>query len=142
MTANRHEDEDQRMHEPDPAGATAETAVTERRPFRPTWMLGTVAVLFGLFYAYDVWEAVDRWLQYAGAYAQIEQQIPWGLYLAAVLAPFAVFLAVMIAGRKRSIGSLAIMLAVGLGVSAVLALSLQYAAESLFLPLYSALLGA
>lgn len=134
MTTRRNEDERmQDATEPE----TADTAVAERNPFRPTWLLGTVAVLFGLFYAYDVWEAVDRWLQWSSLYAEIGQTLPWGAYLAMVLAPFAVYLAAMIAGRKRSIGSLAIMLAVGLAVSAVLALSLQYLSESLYVGLFS-----
>lgn len=136
MTEQRHDDEDQRMHEPDAAEPTAEQAVAEREPFRPTWMLGAVSVLFGLFYAYDVWEAVDRWLQWSTLYADLEQGLPWGAYLAMVLAPFAVYLAVMLVGRKRSVGSLAIMLAVGLAVSAVLALSLQYLSESLYVALF------
>lgn len=131
MTTPRNEDE--RMQDATPAG----TAVAERKPFRPTWLLGTVAVLFGLLYAYDVWEAVGNWIGMAQGYAEFEQALPWAVYLASVAVPFAVFVAALLVTRRRPVWQVALALLVGLATVAVLALSL----ERLGLQLYFSLFG-
>lgn len=80
----------------DSAGAT--------RPATPLWLAATIAVLFGVLYAYDVWEAVrdlvgmillvgDLGVSFAG--------VGIGLLIAAVIVPFLVFGLVFWLGRRR-----------------------------------------
>jgi hypothetical protein len=132
------EERERRMQGDDVADEGTTAVEAAHAPFRPTWMLLAVSVLLGLFYAYDVWEGVDRWIQWSGYYRELGLALPWGVYLAMVLAPFALFVAVMVVGRRRSIGPLAIMLVVGLAASAAVALSLQYFGEWLYVGLFGA----
>lgn len=136
MTTRRNDHEDERMQ--DATGPeTAQTAVGERKPFRPTWLLGTIAVVFGLFYAYDVWEAVGNWIGMAQGYAEFEQALPWAVYLASVATPFVVFVAALLMTRRRPIWQVAVALLVGLATVAVLALSLERLGLELYFSLFS-----
>ncbi|WP_165066485.1 hypothetical protein [Marisediminicola senii] len=93
-----------------------------------------VLVLFGLFYAYDLFEAISNLL---GVTAQLAEynaaareiglngvEVPWALLVANIaIVPAAYGVAVLVA-RKRGLGALALALAVGLAVVAAVTLSL------------------
>jgi hypothetical protein len=83
----------------------ATTATTPRGPATPLWLAVTIAVLFGVLYAYDVWEAVrdlvgmsllvgDLGVSFAG--------IGLGLLIAALIVPLLVFALAFWLGRHRS----------------------------------------
>jgi hypothetical protein len=87
------------------AGATESTGTTPRwRSATPLWLAVTIAVLFGVLYAFDVWEAVrdlvgmtmlvgDLGVSFAG--------IGIGILIAALLVPLIVFGIAFWLGRRR-----------------------------------------
>lgn len=114
-----------------PAGAGAEApgADTTPRPATPTWLAVTIAVLFGVLYAFDVWEAVrdlvgmtmlveDLGISFAG--------IGIGILIAALVVPLIVFGVAFRLGRRR--GPLAQVMLLLVGYSLVQALTLDFSA--------------
>lgn len=84
--------------------ADATTATAPTRPATPLWLAVTIALLFGVLYAYDVWEAVrdlvgmslmvgDLGVSFAG--------IGLGLLIAALVVPLLVFALAFWLGRHR-----------------------------------------
>ena len=78
---------------------------TPTRPATPLWLAVTIAVLFGVLYAYDVWEAVrdlvgmtmlvgDLGVSFAG--------VGIGILIAALLVPLVVFGLAFWLGRHRN----------------------------------------
>jgi hypothetical protein len=116
--------------EADAADTTDTTDTTEtRRPATPLWLAVTIAVLFGVLYAYDVWEAVrdlvgmslmvgDLGVSFAGAGI--------ALLIAALVVPFVVFGLAFWLGRHR--GPLAQILLFLAGYAFVQALTFDLAA--------------
>lgn len=90
----------------DASDATDTTDTTSQpRPATPLWLAATIAVLFGVLYAFDVWEAVrdlvgmtmlvgDLGVSFAG--------IGIGILIAALLIPLIVFGIAFWLGRRRS----------------------------------------
>jgi len=89
------------------AGDTGATGTATRQPpsATPLWLAVTIAVLFGMLYAYDVWEAVrdlvgmtmlvgDLGVSFAG--------VGVGILIAALLVPLVVFGLAFWLGRRRS----------------------------------------
>jgi hypothetical protein len=88
------------------AGATDATATpAPARSATPLWLAMTIAVLFGVLYAYDVWEALrdlvgmsllvgDLGVSFAG--------VGLGLLIAALVVPFLVFALAFWLGRHRN----------------------------------------
>lgn len=97
------------------------SAVTDkpaRRSALPTWIVATVAGLFGLFYAYVVWNAVTLLVSQATG--------PLGLNLTgwlvlgfAILFPILVFAVAFAIGWKRRLGPLLLLMLTGLALVAV-----------------------
>jgi hypothetical protein len=85
-----------------------------------------VAAVFGLFYAYDVWEAVSTLIAlpaFYDAFGLDASYVPWWLLWAGVLLPPIVFVLALVIGRKQSELGKALVLLVGLAVVAGLGLS-------------------
>ena len=85
----------------------------------------TVAALFGLFYAYDVWEAVSTLIalpQYYAAYGLNASYVPWWLLWIGVLIPPIIFGLALLIGRKQGVLGKALILLVGLSIVAGLSL--------------------
>jgi hypothetical protein len=113
-----------------PTDATDATAtVTPTRPATPLWLAATIAVLFGVLYAYDVWEAVrdlvgvtmlvgDLGVSFAG--------VGIGILIAALLVPLVVFGVAFWLGRRR--GPLAQIVLFLAGYALVQALTLDLSA--------------
>ncbi len=88
------------------AGVTdATTTPAASRPATPLWLAVTIALLFGVLYAYDVWEAVrdlvgmsllvgDLGVSFAG--------FGLGLLIAALVVPLLVFALAFWLGRHRN----------------------------------------
>jgi hypothetical protein len=90
---------------------------------RLSWPRIVLAVVFGLFYAYDVWEVVASAVQILGLGLGFSP-IGWVIMVAALLAPFACFTAAFLIGRRRGLLVAVLAYATGLAVSAVLFFSL------------------
>jgi hypothetical protein len=82
-----------------------------------------LAVLFGLFFAYDVWEVVGSIVQLTGLGLAFSA-IGWVLLVAALLAPVVSFVGAFALGRRRGIVAKAAIYLAGLAVSAALFLTL------------------
>ncbi|GAB2451028.1 uncharacterized membrane protein YuzA (DUF378 family) [Conyzicola lurida] len=101
---------------------------TTRRRFG---VLGaTVAILFGLLYAYDLWEAINNAIELPKAYEQIAAlgvdvgEVPWTLIIVGIAIPPLVYLAALVFGRRRNAFGKAVYFAVGLALVAVLSLDI------------------
>lgn len=106
------------------AQSPAEQTVTadERRT---GWLGLAVAGLFGVFYAYDLWEAIGNLVNLPTFYAAFgldEARLPWWLLWAGVLIPPVAFAAALLLGRRHSLLGQALVLLTGLAVVAALSL--------------------
>ena len=107
----------------DPTSAGIERSPASHRPSPGTLV---AAVVFGLFYAYDVWEALGNLLQLP----QLDKanhldtaSVPWAFLIAGVVSPILIyFLSLLIARRQRLFGR-CVILFVGLAAAAALSLS-------------------
>jgi magnesium-transporting ATPase (P-type) len=93
----------------------------------PLWLAVTLAVLFGLFYAYDVWEALGNLIGMSTLAAHLEAGINgfgWFLLVIAIVLPLALFAAAFAFGRRRGPLVQIAFYAAGLGVSAALSMDI------------------
>lgn len=107
-----------------------DATVPLRRAAMPTWLIATISGLFGLFYAYGVWAAVDFLvIQANGAFGL--NALGWFVLLFAVAFPILVFAAAFALGWRRRSWQFALILLSGLGLASVLWLNvLAYSATS------------
>jgi hypothetical protein len=121
------------------ASAAGEPAVTDetaakRPPVKIGWLSIGIAIVFGLFYAYDLFEAVSN---VVGLTAQIADDnkvreavdlaphaVPWALLVADLLVAPVVFVVAFLLGRRRNVLQRAVLLAVGLAAVSAISLSL------------------
>ncbi|GGE85868.1 hypothetical protein [Mycetocola zhadangensis] len=97
------------------------------RPRVPRWVTTTLAVVFGLFFAYDAWEAVGNILGISWLVSDTDTAISvfgWIVLSIGVLIPIAVFLLAFRLGRTRDLLAQVLLYLTGLGVSAVVALDI------------------
>ena len=102
----------------------------------PLWLDITLAVLFGLFYAYDVWEVVGSIVQ-PTSIGLTFSAVGWVLLVVALLAPVVSFVVAFALGRRRGTVAKAALYLAGLAVSAALLLTstvLFNAANSIVVP--------
>ncbi|MGO4692403.1 hypothetical protein [Glaciibacter sp. 2TAF33] len=105
-----------------PAAAVA----APRRP-GPAWLVATVCIVFGLLYAWDIWEAVGNLVGLTVAAGALDTRLSgfgWGILIGAILLPAAVYGIAFWIGRKRGVGPLALLLLVGLALIAVVTLDI------------------
>jgi hypothetical protein len=101
---------------------------------RPRYLRIAALIAFGLFYAYDLFEAIstifavtDQIARYNAAAAEVGLNavaVPWALLIGIVVVPVATFVATALLGRRRGLGVAALLLLAGLAVSAAVTLSL------------------
>jgi hypothetical protein len=84
----------------------------------PTWLAATVAGLFGLFYAYAVWNALAFLIDQASGRLGLNAA-GWALLVFAVVFPILAFAAAAGLGLRRRAGEFALLLLAGLAVVAV-----------------------
>ena len=104
------------------------TADTVSKPAtgRPGWLSWSIAVLFGLFFAYDVFEAVGNLVGILGTANSIGVPVlplGWVILIGGLLLPVAAFAIAFRTGRDRSLGEQAVRYLVALCVVAALSLS-------------------
>ena len=94
----------------------------EAKRGRYGWLSLTVAAVFGLFYAYDVWEAIGNLFLVPADYAQFMagDKVPWWLLWLGVALPPVVFALAVVVGRRRNVFGRALIFLVGLAVVAAL----------------------
>ena len=102
------------------AGVADSATTVARRS--PTWIIATVAGLFGLFYAYAVWNALDFLIKQATGVFGLNG-LGWLVLGLAVVFPLIVFALTVSLGHKRRIGDFTLMLLTGLALVAVFWLS-------------------
>lgn len=90
----------------------------ERARTLPTWVVVVIAAVFGLFYAYAVWNAVDFLVAQASGPLGLNGY-GWFVLLLAVLFPLLAFGVAFALGWRRSWWEFALVLLAGLGVVAV-----------------------
>ena len=95
---------------------TTDAAPTRART--PGWLLVTISVLIGLFYAYIVWNAVDLLVRQATGPLGLNGY-GWFVHLAAVAFPLVAFGVAFAVGYRRRAWELALVLLTGVTVSAV-----------------------
>jgi len=84
-----------------------------------------VTALFGLFYAYDLWEAVSNLIELPPVYELYGLDasfVPWWLLWVGVLIPPLVFGLALVIGRRQGVLGKALILLVGLTIVAGLSL--------------------
>jgi len=96
-------------------------------PRTPTWLVATVAGLFGLFYAYAVWAGVGLLI----APSPERTAVGWAVLVFATVFPVIVFAAAFALGYRRRPGAFALILLTGLTLVGVFLLNvLAYALTS------------
>jgi uncharacterized membrane protein len=94
------------------------------------WMTLTVAIAFGLLYAYDLWEAINNAIELPRQYAALETlgvdvgEVPWTLIIANMLVPVGVYLLAFVLGLRRTLFGRVVLFALGLALVAVLTLDI------------------
>ncbi len=119
-----------------PIAEIVEDDTRETKRGRYGWLSLVVAGLFTLFFAYDVWEAVDNLISLPRFYEDRGLDpagLPWWLLWIGVGVPVVVFVAAFIIGRHRNVGEKAVIFFVGLAVSSGLGLG-AIALESIIRP--------
>lgn len=117
------------------SSVVADAHTKERTPVRKaSWFRLTVIVLFGLLYAWDLFEAVSNLFGKTDEVSRLNQvrvlngfaplDTPWAFLIANLLLPLVVFALAVIIPRKRNVGILAMTLLAGLGVVAAVSLSI------------------
>jgi hypothetical protein len=105
-----------------PDDPTQDDAAQTRRG-RYGWPSLALAVLFGLLYAYDLWEAVGNLIGIPALYSAVGlSPVPWWLLIVGVLLPAAVYVAALRLGRRLGVGGRALLFLLGLAVVAALSL--------------------
>jgi uncharacterized membrane protein len=109
---------------------TPVTEPVETKRSRLGWLSTTVAIVFGLLYAYDIWEAINNAIELPKAYEQLEAlgvtvgEVPWTLIIANMLIPPVVYVFAFVLGMRRNVFGKAVLFAVGLALVAVLSLDI------------------
>jgi hypothetical protein len=97
----------------------------QARRGRYGWLSLAVAGVFGIFYAYDLWEAIGNLVNlpvFYSAFGLDSAQLPWWLLWVGVLIPPAVFAAAFLIGRRHPLSVKALVFFAGLAVVAALSL--------------------
>ncbi|MEC5183788.1 hypothetical protein RCH12_001243 [Cryobacterium sp. MP_3.1] len=106
--------------------STATTAPNRTRR-TPAWLSATIAILFGLFYAYSAWSGLGNLLGLNSAAQSLDTTLSgfgWGLLLAGVLVPIVVFGIAFWLGRRREAGPQALLLLAGLALVSAISLDI------------------
>jgi hypothetical protein len=106
---------------------STDTTSTARTRRTPGWLAATIAILFGLFYAYSAWSGLGNLIGLNNAAQALDTTLNgfgWGLLLTGVLAPLVVFGLAFWLGRKREAGPQALLLLAGLCLVSAISLNI------------------
>jgi hypothetical protein len=99
----------------------------EARRGRYGWLSLVVAALFGLFFAYDLWEGVSNLVALPAFYDDEgigSQNVPWWLLWIGVAVPLVGFVIAFVIGRHHNVFGKALIFFVGLAVVAGLSIGI------------------
>jgi len=115
----------------------------EAKRGRYGWLSLVVAALFGLFYAYDLWEALGNLFNLPVAYDAlgIGGRVPWALLWTGVLVPPLLFAIAFFVGRRRNVFAKALIFLVGLAVVAAFTLAILGVGDALLPAILPGVLG-
>lgn len=97
------------------------------RPRTPQWLAMVLAVFFGLFFAYDVWEALGNLVGIANYASQLDGALTalgWVVLIGALVLPIALFALAFWVGHRRGPLQQIALYVTALAVSAVLYLDI------------------
>ncbi|MCU1560296.1 bacitracin resistance protein [Mycetocola sp.] len=103
------------------------SSVPETRPAAPVWLTSALAALFGLLFAFDVWEAVGNLVGVSVVASGLETTINalgWVVLILGILLPMAAFALAFWLGRRRNLLAQVLLYLAGLGTVAAVSLSL------------------
>jgi hypothetical protein len=110
------------------------TEQTDDRGTRRRILPIAVTIVFGLLFAYDLFEAVTNLVELPAQISQANEfaaenglqpfEVPWGILIGNTVLPVAAFAFAWWAGRRKSIGRQALLYVVALAVGAALTLTL------------------
>jgi hypothetical protein len=122
-----------------PLEEIVEDDAREAKRGRYGWLSLIVAALFGLFYAYDLWEALGNLFNLPVAYDAlgIGDRVPWWLLWVGVLVPPLAFAIAVFVGRRRNVVGKALIFLVGLAVVAGLTLAVIALGDAILPPVLS-----
>lgn len=83
----------------------------------PGWLAATIAIVFGLVYAYSAWAGLGNLVGLNDTAQSLDTSLSglgWGLLLAGVIVPIVVFGLAFWLGRRREAGPQALILLAGL----------------------------
>lgn len=113
---------------------TVESPRPAKKGIRVSWPMLIVASLFGLVYAYDLFEAASNLFGVTGQFAEYNsfaeenglqpRAVPWAVLIPNLLLAPVGFIIALLLGRRRNLAIRALLLAVGLCVTAAMSLSL------------------
>ncbi|WP_314139446.1 bacitracin resistance protein [uncultured Plantibacter sp.] len=106
--------------------STTADPVSKPAAERPGWLSWSIAVLFGLFFAYDVFEAVGNLVGIVGTANGLAVPVlplGWVVLIGGLLLPIVAFAIACWTGRDRSLGEQAVRYLVALCVVAPISLS-------------------
>ena len=101
--------------------------LSDARAHAPAWLTLTLAVVFGLLFAFDVWEAVGNLVGVtvvASGLGTTINALGWVVLLFGILLPILVFALAYLLGRRRNPLSQVLLYLAGLGTVAAVSLSL------------------
>ncbi len=107
--------------------ATVDGTTTDARRRPPFWVTAVITIFFGLFFAYDLWEAVGNLVGVSIAAGDLDTSLNvtgWVVLIGGVLIPIAVFGLAFMLGRRRTVVAQVLLYAGGLCLSAVASLNL------------------
>ena len=105
------------------------TTTPRRRTFG--WVGLVIAVLFGLLFAYDLWEAIGNAIELPKFFAQLEEvglgarEVPWVLIWVGILIPPIAYAAALVLGLRRTAPLKALIFLVALVAVATLSMSVN-----------------
>jgi hypothetical protein len=102
----------------------SETTEVAPARFRFAWVSIAVAIVFGILFAYDLWEALGNLLGLSAYYsaAGLANQTPWALLIVNLAVPAIAYLIALLLGRGRSVLVKSVLFVVALCAVAVLSL--------------------
>lgn len=91
------------------------------------WLSLVVAAIFGLFYAWNVWQSVATMFvlpQFYDVYGYGAENVPWWLLWVGVAVPIVAFLLAFVIGRRSNVLVKALVFLAGLAVTSALGIAI------------------
>ena len=89
------------------------------------WLRVAVAGVFGIVYAYYLWDAIRSLIELPAQYEEMglsRDDAPWSLLILGIILPIVTYVGALIVGRHRNVFAQALLLLTGLGALAALSL--------------------